>query len=42
MLGPDASLDLRIDDRDAITITRWSGLDLESLLRIIAAAWPGK
>lgn len=39
MLGPDASLDLRIDDRDSITITRWSGLDLESALRILGAAW---
>lgn len=39
MLGPDASLDLRIDDRDSITITRWSGLDLESALRILSAAW---
>lgn len=38
MLGPDASLDLRIDDRDSITITRWSGLDLDSALRVISAA----
>lgn len=40
MLGPDASLDLRIDDRDSITITRWSGLDLDSALRVLGAAWP--
>lgn len=40
MLGPDASLDLRIDDRDSITITRWSGLSLDAILRVIASAWP--
>lgn len=40
MLGQDAALDLRIDDRDSITITRWSSLDLETALRILAAAWP--
>jgi hypothetical protein len=31
-------LDLRIDDRDSITITRWSGLSLESVLRILGVA----
>jgi hypothetical protein len=31
LIGPDASLDLRIDDRDSITITRWSGLSLEPI-----------
>jgi len=40
VLGPSASLDLRIDDRDSITITRWSGVDLDTLLRVIAVAWP--
>lgn len=40
VLGPTASLDLRIDDDDSITITRWSGLDLHAVLRLIAAAWP--
>lgn len=40
LIGPDTSLDLRVDDRDSITITRWSGLDLEVALRVIAAAWP--
>lgn len=39
LLGPDASLDLRVDDRDSITITRWSGLDLKTALRIIDAGW---
>lgn len=38
LLGPDASLDLRIDDRDSITITRWSGLDLDTALRVIGVA----
>ena len=39
-LDPTLSLDLRIDDSDRITITRWSSLDLETVLRLIAAALP--
>ena len=42
MLFPTASLELRIDDRDNITITRWSGLDLDTMLRLIASARPDR
>jgi hypothetical protein len=42
LIGPDASLDLRIDDRDSITITRWSGLSLDVVMRVLVAAFGEK
>lgn len=34
------SLDVRIDDSDSITITRWSGLNLETILRLVEVVRP--
>lgn len=39
-LGPTVYLDLRIDDSDKITIAQWSGLNLDTVLRLIATALP--
>lgn len=37
-IGSPLALDVLIDDADQITITRWSGLDIDTTVRLLAAA----